>query len=177
VDNVERRHVEGDLAVDRDLELGRLDAAVGGIAIRELPLLGDHLHRERDVARLRQRVRALPAARAGRGDQCHRAEDREKEHDDGRGDQPDRLQTRVAADRRPVAGLAVLTNAEYGQHIPEIDEDEHRDRRQHHEHDRVREDLSLGHVGCLAGRHVRPEDPDDERQCDQRQDDGDERDP
>ena len=47
MDHVERGDVQRDLPVDRQLEMGGLDAAVGRVAVGELPLLGDHLHRQR----------------------------------------------------------------------------------------------------------------------------------
>ena len=69
VDRVERRDVERDLLADGQHELGRLDAAVGRVAVGELPLLADHLHRQHGAARLRDRVRARCRCRR----RCRRA--------------------------------------------------------------------------------------------------------
>ena len=54
-----------DERVRRQDELGRLEAAVGRVAERELPLLRDHLHSSASVpGRDGDRVRALAAAGA-----------------------------------------------------------------------------------------------------------------
>ena len=56
VDDVERGDVELDQRVRRQHELRRLDPAVARVAVRELPLLADHLH-----------LRAFVAGRHGDG--------------------------------------------------------------------------------------------------------------
>ena len=65
---------------DRQHELRRLDAAVGRVAVRELPLLADHLHGQHGAARLRDGVRPAAAAGAVVGEQLGGAEDRQEEH-------------------------------------------------------------------------------------------------
>ena len=71
VDDIERCDVELDLAVDRQVKRGRLDATVAWVTERPQPLLADHLNLERTapVGGLGDRVRSLTPAGAARGQQ------------------------------------------------------------------------------------------------------------
>ena len=108
--DVERGDVELDQRVGRQHELRGLEAAVRRVAVGELPLLA---RSPAPGAASRRRV-GLPAGTAARPlaaagavlSSSYVPNAGEEEHGDGRDDDPDRLDARVAADRRAVAELA-----------------------------------------------------------------------
>ena len=168
---VERGDVELDQPIRREHELRRLEAAEGGVAVRELPLLGDHLHWQ--FRPLRDGDRVGPLATAGAVlEQRPRPVAGEEEHDRrGRCD-PRRLRPSVPANRRPLFGLGSAPS-EHDQGVREVDDDEADDRRHHGGQHRVVGDLTRGLGRPFAGRQVRPEHEDHERRRDQARDDRD----
>ncbi len=167
VDHVERGDVELDQRVGRKLDFARLDAAEGGPAVRELPLLGDHLHlqRARGVRRKRDRFRSLAAAGTG-FEQPDDPVPGERERHRSRRDDPPELHARVAAKRGAVRLQLRFALAEGPQGIGDEHEHAQRDRRRGREQHRVVHDLARGFVGPVPRRQVGPEDEDDDRRHD-----------
>ncbi len=172
VDHVERGDVQFDHRVHRQLEVGRLDPAVGRVAVGERPLLRDHLHGQLRPGGLRQRRRAVPRAGAVALLEADGPVHGEREHQHGRRDDPEGLQARVPAQGRPFQ-CAPGRLAERDHRVDQVDDDEQQHRRRHREQDGVVGHLAGGGVAAVAGREVRAEQDRDQRRRDQRRDDPD----
>src|SRR5205807_5450753 len=136
---VERGHVEGDERVIGYGEVARLEAAVARIAKGPLPLLADHLDRERVAGPLRLvgRVRPLTAARPVRARDERVAAPRGERDDDRTGnDDPEKLRSRVPLDRRAVDDGRVPTPPN-DERVDEDDPDEEHDRDEQSREDNV----------------------------------------
>ena len=155
MDRVERRDVQPDERVRRQHEVRHLDAAVRRVAVRELPLLRDHL----DVERLRVPRRAgTPAFGPWPPpdavlQQLVRAEAGEEEDGHRRDDDPEELDPRVAADRRSVDDRAAPDCGSSRARSARNNEHEDADRSRHRDQHRVVEDLprSPARCRCRAG--------------------------
>jgi hypothetical protein len=171
VDDVERRDVQGDDAVRRQQEVVRLHPAERRVAIRELPLLPDHLHLEGGlvVGWERDRVRALATAGAVLEELVCPEAGEEEHHRRGDHD-PDQLDAGVLSDRRAVKDRCVAPDVELDEPVAEEDDHEAEDRGDEGRHHLVAEGLSLPLHAAVARRDERPDVDRDERRRDRAQD-------
>ena len=166
VDRVQRGDVQPDQRVRRQDEVRRLDAPVGRVAERPLPLLSDHLHvhRLRVPGRKERGRRPLASARAAL-EQLVGAEAGEEQHRRGRHDDPGDLDPGVAADRRAVDDLGPA-GAERRHGVDQEEQDEHAHGRDHAEHHLVAEDLLRCLHASVPRRDLRTDEDHDQRRHD-----------
>src|SRR6478672_6725294 len=120
--------MEDDKRVLREHELVRLHPAERGVAIRELPLLPDHLDREGGTmaGRKSDRVRPLTAAGAVL-QELVRSEPCEEEHHRRRDHHPEQLDAGVVPDWRTLECRLVPAGVELDESVGEKDDHETED--------------------------------------------------